>query len=133
MLKLTKRIEYGLIALKHMSNSMNLKSIHSAKEISERYSLPKETLAKILQLMVRFNYIHAVKGANGGYYIDDSIKSVNLMDFIEKIEGPIGLSDCNINSECNLIDQCNIKQPIQSINNNVKELFKNTPLTDLFN
>ena len=133
MLKLTKKVEYGLIALKHMRSSENLKSLHSAKEISEKYSLPKETLAKILQLMVRFNYIHAVKGANGGYYIDDSIENVNLMDFIEKIEGPIGLADCNIDLECNLIEQCNIRKPIKSINNNVKELFKNTSLTDLFN
>ena len=83
MLKLTKKVEYGLIALNHMRSSSHLKSLHSAKEISETYSLPKETLAKILQLMVRFNYIHAVKGANGGYYIDKSIENVNLMDFIE--------------------------------------------------
>ena len=131
MLKLTKKIEYGLIALSHMQNYKSTKELHSAKEIANKYLLPKETLAKILQKMVKFNFIHAVKGVNGGYYLDESINKINLMDFIEKIEGPLGLVDCNIDSECSLIDLCNIRKPINSINKNFRNLFKDISLMEL--
>ena len=133
MLKLTKKIEYGLIALNHMQNHDANKELHSAKEIDRKYSLPPEALAKILQVMVRHNFVHAVKGSNGGYYIDESINNKNLMDFIEKIEGPLGLVDCNIDSECSLIDLCVIRKPINSINKNVRDLFQNISLLEILN
>ena len=131
MLKLTRKTEYGLIALNHMQNSDSSKELHSAKEIAIKYSLPQETLAKILQQMVKYKFVHAVKGACGGYYLDESINKINLMEFIEKIEGPLGLVDCNVSSECSLINLCSIRKPINSINNNVKLLFKNILLSDL--
>ena len=131
MLKLTRKIEYGLIALNHMQNSKSPKELHSAKEIAIKYSLPKETLAKILQQMVKYEFVHAVKGASGGYYLDKSINKINLMEFIEKIEGPLGLVDCYVDSECSLIDLCSIRKPINSINNNVRRLFKNILLSEL--
>ena len=69
MLKLTKKIEYGLIALNHMQNHDANKELHSAKEIARKYSLPPEALAKILQ--VPFAIADATTLTEAGYVGED--------------------------------------------------------------
>ena len=50
MLKITKKTEYALIALSHIaSNDALVRSI----DISKKYSIPKELMAKTLQLMAK--------------------------------------------------------------------------------
>ena len=53
MLKLTRKLEYGLIALRHLRMKRNI--ISSSKEISQMYMIPREVLAKVLQKMVKLN------------------------------------------------------------------------------
>ena len=45
MLKITKRTEYALIALRHLNENKGKGVSFSAKEISLLYSLPLENLA----------------------------------------------------------------------------------------
>ena len=48
MLKLSKTVEYALISLNHINQFDNSKPI-SVRQISDRYNIPYELLAKILQ------------------------------------------------------------------------------------
>ncbi len=52
MLKLTKKADYGLIALKHLS-TQGPNGSSSAKEIAETYHIPLPLLAKVLQKLVK--------------------------------------------------------------------------------
>ena len=47
MLKLTKKADYGLIALRHLASMPGATA--SAKDIAEAYHLPVPLLAKVLQ------------------------------------------------------------------------------------
>jgi DNA-binding IscR family transcriptional regulator len=53
------------------------------------------------------------------------------MDFIEKVEGPQGLVDCNIEADCDLVEYCNIRKPIRVINDNLKNMFSNISLSEI--
>jgi len=64
MLKLTRKLEYALIALRHMQDKRD--AFISAKEIADRYLIPRELLAKTLQQMAKLNYIKAAQGPKGG-------------------------------------------------------------------
>ena len=130
MLKITKRTEYALIALSHIKNSDKNISITS-KDIALRYNIPKELMAKTLQLMSKIGYIKAVKGPLGGYSSHPKLKNISLKDFIESLEGPLALTDCHINDDCNQITSCNIKKPIQRINNNFLNFLDNISLTEI--
>jgi len=48
MLKLTKKADYGLIAMRHLAQHADLGAC-SSKDLAEIYSMPQEALAKILQ------------------------------------------------------------------------------------
>ena len=131
MLKLTKRVEYSLIALSHMQNMMDSEKLSTSKEIAQKYSLPKEILAKSLQQLAKLGIIDAVKGSQGGYRVKDSLNDVNFMDFIESIEGPQGLVGCSMDLDCTIIDVCNIRQPINTINKNLKTMFSNISIGEI--
>ena len=93
MLKLTRKVEYSLMALRHMQGK-SINSISSTREIANQYNIPVEILAKTLQHMAKVNIIEAINGPRGGYRIKAKLKNINLVDFFEKVEGPLGLSDC---------------------------------------
>ena len=75
MLNITKTIEYGLIAMRHISEQNN--KLCSAKEIAGLYHIPKEAMAKTMQKLCKKNYVKAVQGPNGGYYLNKKMNSTN--------------------------------------------------------
>ena len=84
MLKLTRKVEYALIALRHMQ-AMKPGKLTSAKEIAEAYGLPQQLLAKTLQQMARDSIIEAVQGPSGGYRIMSDLDKISLKDFFENL------------------------------------------------
>ena len=95
------------------------------------YMIPGELLAKTLQQMARLDYIDSVQGPNGGYKLLQSLDYVNLTEFIEDMEGPLGMIDCSINKECIQLDNCNIRMPMNKINENIRSIFNNIRISDI--
>ncbi|MDP6339623.1 MAG: Rrf2 family transcriptional regulator [Candidatus Marinimicrobia bacterium] len=130
MLKITRKVEYALIALRHMqSNKEN--GLTSAKEIASHYGIPQQLLAKTLQQMARDDIIEAVQGPAGGYRLIANLDLISLKDFFEQLEGPMGLMDCSFDSDCIQIGACNIRVPIQRINNNMRNMFSQMTLQEV--
>ena len=132
MLKLTRKVEYALIALRHMQGK-ELESVSSTKEIAVRYNIPIEILAKTLQHLAKENIIEPSNGPHGGYRLKAQLGDINLVEFFERVEGPLGLSDCFYDSNCLQIDYCNIRTPIQRINANMMSMFRSMSVQDVTN
>ena len=131
MLKLTRKLEYALIALRHMQ--MKGDALSSTKEISDMYTIPRELLAKTMQQMARLEYIDAVQGPQGGYRIYKALTNISLTQFVEELEGPFGMVNCSISSDCIQLNNCNIRMPINKINDNIRSIFNDIPITDITN
>ena len=129
MLKLTRKLEYALIALRHMQDKGD--TFISAKEIAETYLIPKELLSKTLQQMARLNYIKAAQGPRGGYRIRKGLTEISMTQFMEDLEGPFGIVDCNISSDCIQLDNCNIRMPLKQINSNIRAIFNEIRVGDI--
>jgi|TARA_B110000914_G_scaffold189144_1_gene174416 Rrf2 family protein len=130
LLKITRKVEYALIALRHLQ-SKDTEDLTSAKEIAIHYGIPKQLLAKILQQMSKENIIEAVQGPAGGYRILANLDKISLKDFFEKLEGPLGMMDCFFESDCIQINACNIRVPIQRINDNMRNMFSEMTLLEV--
>ena len=122
MLKITRKVEYALIALRHMQLKQS-EELTSTKEIATRYGVPQQLLAKTLQHMARDGIIEAVQGSAGGYRVATNLDQMSMKDFFEKLEGPLGMMDCYFDSDCIQFGSCNIRVPIQRINDNMRNLF----------
>ena len=130
MLNITKTIEYALIAIRHISQN-KVNDISSAKEISSVYNIPHEIMAKTMQKLCRLGYLGAIKGSHGGYFLKKSLDEINLIDFMESLEGPIGIVKCSIDEHCNLTEVCNIKTPIQRVNENIRNVLSNISINEV--
>ena len=122
MLKIKRKVEYALIALRHMQLKQS-EELTSTKEIATRYGVPQQLLAKTLQHMARDGIIEAVQGPAGGYRVATNLEQISMKDFFEKLEGPLGMMDCYFDSDCIQFGSCNIRVPIQRINDNMRNLF----------
>ncbi len=134
MLRLTKKSEYGIIALKHMMNQP-VDTVISAKEIAECYNIPAENMAKILQMLVRKGVVSSCQGARGGYVLAKDASRISLSEIIESIEGPVGLVECVTDSDCGCtqLENCNISDPFQMIQKQFKIFLSGITLADINN
>ena len=130
MLNITKTVEYSLIAIQHLKQK-DKTNLSSAKEIASSYNIPYENMAKIMQKLCRLNYLGAIKGAHGGYYLKNETQNIKLIDFMESIEGPIGIIKCSTDSKCNIYDICNIKTPLNKINENIRNVLTELKINDI--
>ena len=130
MLKITRKVEYALIALNHLQQQ-NDGDLGSAKEISKQYGIPQELLAKTLQKLARVEIIEAVQGSTGGYKLLVDPSTISMTHFFEILEGPVGIMDCYFDSGCRQLNTCNIRSPINKINDAIRNVFNNITLADL--
>jgi hypothetical protein len=79
MFKLSKKVEYGLIAVKHMA-MLGMESPCSAKEISEKYKISYDLLSKILQKLKKESILTSVQGTRGGYILSQKPEKLSLGD-----------------------------------------------------
>ena len=130
MLKITKKVEYALIALRHLQQNKE-GVLSSSKEIATKYDIPKELLAKVLQSLVKNKVLTSTKGPSGGYKIATDPSKINMTNFFEFIEGPVGIMDCYFDSGCEKQNKCIIRTPINKINDSIRSVFDNMTLAEI--
>ena len=131
MLKLSKKTEYAVIAVMDMAIANN-SSLVTAKDLSEKYNLPRELLGKVLQSLTRDGLIISHQGVKGGYRLALPPDQIDFNLIIKAVEGPIHLVDCGVSDDCgcNQIDYCNIKTPMEFIQLELTNFFKGITLKD---
>src|SRR6202171_5523011 len=121
MLKLTKKADYGLIALKHLA--VHGPASSSAKEIAETYGIPSPLLSKILQKLVKNGFLSSEQGTNGGYKLARESPEITALDVIRTIYGPIFLTACfTEHGYCCHTDKCIVRDPLQKVHEGILRL-----------
>ncbi|MBL8240550.1 MAG: Rrf2 family transcriptional regulator [Bryobacterales bacterium] len=131
MLKLTKKADYGLIALKHLTVVRPRSA--SAKEIADRYGVPVPVLSKVLQKLARGGFLASEHGTNGGYRLAGDPHMISALDVVRAIDGPIFLTACFTESgeDCEHQDRCNIRHPLRRVHDGILQLLANLTMADL--
>ena len=93
MLRFSKKVDYGLLALDYLF-SQPADKVSSTKEIAKTYHIPLELLGKILQRLKKRGLVASYQGAHGGYVFAKSPLKIPLLDVVTAIEGPLGIVDC---------------------------------------
>ncbi len=131
MLRLTKKADYGLMALKYLAEQAD-GSAHSAKDIAVAYHIPPQLLAKILQTLAKAEILVSHAGTNGGYALARQAKEISAFEVIRAIDGPLFITSCiTIHGSCDLAGHCTIKEPLRKVNDSIKELLSAISISDL--
>lgn len=128
MLKLTKKADYGLIAMKHLT-LVSPRSA-SAKEIAEAYGVPLPVLSKVLQLLTRGGQLVSEPGTLGGYRLSRDPADINAFDVVRAIDGPIFLASC-FSEVCEHSGRCNVRDPLRRVHNGIIELLERMTMVEL--
>jgi len=132
MLKLTKKVDYGLMAIAYIAWNHGERVVNT-KEIAEAYSIPVELLAKILQRMVKGGLITSLSGPKGGYSLSTSPSDITVARIIEAVEGNINILNCSEeeSSKCYQFDRCSIRTPMQRLEHRIVDMLNKTTLEEL--
>ncbi|MGA2897345.1 MAG: Rrf2 family transcriptional regulator [Acidobacteriaceae bacterium] len=136
MLRLTKKADYGLMALKYLAEQPGAgaqsPAAQSAKDIAQAYHIPPPLLAKILQTLARAGLLVSHAGTNGGYALARPASQISAFEVIRAIDGPLFITSCiTIHGSCDLAGHCTIKEPLRKVNDSIKELLSNIHISDL--
>jgi len=134
MFKINRKIEYALIALKHMSTK-NQKQLTSAKEICDIYRTPFDPTSRVLQIMTQHGVLHAAQGAKGGYKIIKDLNQLSMEELSHMIIGPIEVANCFHGDacECTIAPTCHIIPAMMGLNERIKNLFHTIMVGHLIN
>ena len=135
MLKLTKKADYGLIALKHLAEVATREGASvacSAKEIADAYAIPQEALAKILQRLVKVGMLVSHHGTNGGYVLSRKPELISAFEVIKAIDGPLFITACTTHKgECVQSSKCNVKEPLQKVKDSIHQVLMKISIADM--
>ena len=115
MLRLSKKADYALIAMKHLAIRPDAPSA-SAREIAEQYDIPIELMAKVLQRLARRGLVTSHQGTRGGYRLSRPASIISVADIIQAIDGPLTVTACSTDAEnCDQYAKCSVRDPLWRI------------------
>jgi len=115
MLRLSKKADYALMAMKHLAQKRAASST-SAREIAEQYDIPIELMAKVLQRLVRMGLLASTQGTRGGYMLGRTATAISVAEVIEAIDGPFTVTACSTDKhDCEQFNKCSIRDPLWQI------------------
>jgi Rrf2 family protein len=131
MLRLGKKADYGLIALRHLALQTAQASC-SAKEIAKTYGLPGELVAKILQRLAKIGLLASQHGTNGGYALAKDPSEINAFEVIRALEGPLFITSCvTERRECHQMTRCTVREPLRKVNDAIARALREVTVSSL--
>ena len=131
MLRLSKKADYALMAMKHLAQSSSTSST-SAREIAEQYDIPIELMAKVLQRLVRIGLLASTQGTRGGYTLGRPPASISVADVIEAIDGPFAVTACSTEkNDCEQYSKCSVRDPLWQIRERIAAALGTVTLAEI--
>lgn len=97
-MRLTAKSEYGVLACIDLACNYGQGPV-SAREISERRSIPPRFLEQLFVALRRADIVKAVRGAKGGFELSRHPSQITVLDVVEALEGPLQTSVCDSGRE----------------------------------
>jgi Rrf2 family protein len=133
MVRLSKKVEYGLIAIREIAARSNGHVI-TAREIADTYGISHDLLAKVLQKMAKAGLIVSHQGVYGGYSLARSPSEITVSRIINVIEGTMPMiAQCMVEGpeSCGVFDVCTIKSPLHKVQANIERAFSSMTLSEI--
>ena len=136
MIKISKSVEYSILALKHIEDNEKFTTL-SSRKISDDLHIPYDLLSKLLQKLVRKGIIKSQQGKYGGYNLLIASDRLNILQIISALDENVQLTNCTFDTadkeDCSRIDDCCIRSPFWNLQNKINKMFESTTLKELTN
>ncbi|OYU96427.1 MAG: transcriptional regulator [Bacteroidetes bacterium B1(2017)] len=128
----SKSCEYAIRSVIIISQNSKDGIKTNVKEISRRAGVPEQYIAKVLQTLSKQKLVQSMKGPGGGFYFDESNKSIKLIDIVTAIDGEGLFTACGLGlKECSEKNPCPLHASFKGIRNDIKNMLANTSISEL--
>jgi len=130
--KLSKKADYGLIAVKHLALHRHQHDACSASEIAEEYGISATLMAKVLQKLAHRSLVVARHGSSGGYQLAKEPAQISALDVISAIDGPVLITSCvTSHGNCDATECCSVKEPLRRVNESILNVLSSVTISQM--
>jgi FeS assembly SUF system regulator len=130
MLRISKLTDYGTVVMTYLARESD--RLHAVSEIAAEIRLAAPTVSKILKQLVREGLVISHRGAKGGYSLSRRPEQISMVEIIDALEGPVGLTECGSSPGLCLQESlCSIRTNWQRINGAVREALAGVSLAEM--
>jgi Rrf2 family protein len=101
--------------------------------IAQEMGASRNHLAKVLQQLVKFNYLKSVRGPSGGFVLNSDPSKITLLDIFEAIEGKIDVPECPLDRQVCPFNKCLMGGMVRNVTNQFREYFGEQTLEKFIN
>lgn len=102
------------------------------KKITEELDIPAPFLGKILQSLVKYDFLESNKGPHGGFCLKRPAIDITLLEVVEVIDGKGFWENCAIRtSPCNHREPCSLHHKLAPMREDVRRLYATETIGDL--
>jgi FeS assembly SUF system regulator len=130
MLRVTKLTDYATVVLTALAAQPD--AVLSAAGLAEQAGLEVPTVAKILKPLAQAGLVSGFRGINGGYRLARPASQITLIDIVEAMEGPLGMTECSLHAgNCGIEQSCGVRANWRRINDVVADALRGVTLAEM--
>jgi FeS assembly SUF system regulator len=130
MLRVTKLTDYATLLLAALADDPD--GVCSAADLAERTGLELPTVSKVLKPLAQAGVVASFRGSAGGYRLARPAERISLIEIVEAIEGPLGVTECSgEHSQCGLESRCGVRGNWRRINDVVADALRGISLAQM--
>lgn len=131
MFTFTKKADYALLALSFLATE-GMGRLVGPREVAQRYDIPAELLAKVMQTLAKHRLVASVPGPTGGYRLALQPHEISVAAVVEAVDGPLAITQCwDDFGECAQSRNCHLRGPLARIQEEMASLLRETSLVEL--
>jgi Rrf2 family transcriptional regulator, cysteine metabolism repressor len=131
MLKISTKVRYGIRAMLDLAMHYGNRPV-LLKDISHRQGLSLKYLDRILVALKVVGLVKSLRGAKGGYVLNEKPAKITMYQILKALEGPIELVGCVSNkSYCHKNGSCVMHDIWNELGRAMEGTLKSTSLEDL--
>lgn len=101
--------------------------------IAREMGASRNHLAKVLQQLVKHNYLKSVRGPSGGFVLNVKPSEITLLDIYQAIEGKIETPECPLDRQICPFDKCLLGGMVKNVTDQFKTYFEGQTLEKFIN
>ena len=130
MLRVTKLTDYATVVLTALAARPD--AVLSAADLAERAGLEMPTVAKLLKPLAQAGLVEGFRGTNGGYRLARAASQISLVEIVEAMEGPLGMTECSVHAgACGIEHSCGVRANWRRINDVVADALRSVTLAQM--
>ncbi len=131
MSKIINISEAASLAVHSMAMIVNSKEILNVNQIADRTKASRNHLAKVMQVLVKNDYLNSVRGPNGGFTLKADPANITLLQIYELMDGTFQSHYCGIDEEKCPFETCVFGPMLNKFSADFLDYLRNKKLSDL--